>query len=208
MENLREFFRQGALPWPYTGYKFVKSRAGAKCYECKLPINPGELYFGTVNGKLCTKHMDVEKIQSYRERLRMAKSIIVLGTDASGPGGERWAFVVYRSSKEKREEIYRCRGFTGGLAGPTPAEGIAIIKALEWAIQATQEGIISADEFLQVDTDNYAVHAKLIEKGRVWGRYSDIWVQLGKLCDSLGERLIVAYDPEAIREADRYAASS
>jgi ribonuclease HI len=205
MENLREFFQQGELPWPYTGYKCIRARSPRECYLCGLPIKSGELYFRDVRGGMCIKHVDVEEIRSYRERLKRAESIIIIGTDASGPGGERWAFVVYRDRKGKRHEIHRCRGFNEGLRGPTPAEGIAVIKALEWAIEATKEGIISPDEFIQVDSDNYAVSVKLEQKGRNWDRYSEIWKKLEKLCDSLKERLIVKFDPEANREADLYA---
>ena len=205
MKNLKELFQQGELPWPYIGYKCIKARDPKECYKCKLPIKPGELYFKDVNGSMCAKHIDVERIKNHRTKLERAESIIIMGTDASGSTGERWAFVVFRDKKGKREELHRCRGFNEGLAGPTPAKGIAIIKALEWATNATKEGIILPDEFIQVGSDNYAVHVKLIEKGRTWGRYNEIWQRLEELCDSLKERLIIKFDSEATDEADRYA---
>jgi len=205
MEDLREFFEQGSLPWPYAGYKCRNARTPKKCFECNLPIEPSSLYLQGKKGSMCSNHVDVEAIQAYRKRLSRAASTIILGTDASGSSGERWAFVVFREKRGVREELYREKGFNQGLRGPTPAEGIAVIKALEWSINAIEKGPISPDEFIQIGSDNFSVMVKLLEEGRTWGEYSQIWKRLEDLCDSLKDRLIVRSDQSAIQEAHLYA---
>jgi len=109
-------------------------------------------------------------------------------TDASGSWGERWAFVVFHGDKE----IYRANGHTKGCGSITPAEGFAVVKALEWLKNAE----ISPHLPIILTNDNSAVLSKL-HSASERGNFQHLWHKINELLDPLrdsGHLFIRAYD--------------
>ncbi|MCK4364887.1 MAG: hypothetical protein KAW45_02440 [Thermoplasmatales archaeon] len=150
----------------------------------------------------CIKHFNGKKQEEWDEKRReYGKKInegdyIMLENDASGSYGQRWAFVVFHGDKE----IHRAHGYTEGCGSITPAEGFAIIKALEWL----KEADFSPHLPIILTNDNYAVLSKL-HSGSEKGTHRDLWHQLNELFDPLrrsGRLFILGH---ATREAHGYA---
>ena len=207
-----EFRRGQELPWPYSGYTVHQAQTDKKCAGCGRIVNPGERYyrgkrsFDVFPGYFCLAHIDLSLIVRHQQYMANRPATIVIGTDASGPVGERWAFVVYRVYRNgRKQELYREHGETPGYPSVTITEGIALVKALDWAGQAIRNGMIREGEAIQVGSDNSAVHAKLRTGGIRGYAGEEVWRRLMELREELKPRLVVEIDDEALDEADRYA---
>lgn len=179
---------------PYIRKRKVKSRNQHTCYLCGSKIEKGEEYYRYIEPstgferKACSRHVDDGWDREWRRRVeewraRAERECILIETDAAGPNGERWAFVAFHIKPEGEEELHRERGPTPAeyATGPTPGEGFAIVKALEWHRKAEQDGKIPVLPVV-ITNDNYAVVTKL--QTRVTrGRYDDLWERLIELSD-------------------------
>jgi len=129
---------------------------------------------------------------------------IILETDASGSSGERWAFIVYLNGREK----YRDHAYTPDeICDITPAEGYAILKAIQWLQKAEKEGIVEDDLPVVVGSDNYAVGSKL-ETLSERGRYEWLWHELNQALLPYRRSGRLFWGIESNINADRYAKKS
>lgn len=170
-------------------FREVKARWSHVCNLCGGEIKERELYYhykDRATGwekKSCARHVDEERIRQFelvRQKyidMRQNGKELRLETDASGPEGERWAFIVYVS----HFEIHRQRGCTPPeVKAITPAEGYAVCEALEWLHRAEQDGTVEADLPVIVGSDNSAVARKLQTQSE-WGNYKFVWERMNQL---------------------------
>ena len=170
-------------------FREVRARRSHICNLCAGEIEEREHYYRYIDKatgwekKACSRHLDEERIRQFELRrqkyvgMRKNGKEIRLETDASGPEGERWAFVVYISHLE----VCRERGNTPPeVKSITPAEGYAICRALEWLHRAERKGDIKPDLPVVVGSDNSAVATKL-ETQSERGKHRPIWQRLNRL---------------------------
>ena len=170
-------------------FREVKARTNKDCDLCRKEIHEGEIYYRYIEKatgwekKACFRHLDKKRIKEwegkrdkYAERRRRGEEIR-LETDASGPEGERWAFIAYLNGRE----IFREHGYTPPeIKSITPAEGYAISMATEWLHKAEKEGIVKANLPVVIGSDNYAVASKLDTQSER-GKYKWLWQKLNQL---------------------------
>jgi len=179
---------------PWLERREVRARSQHACYLCRATVNIGERYYKYIDPstgweqKACAKHVDDGRDRAWQEKRRewekIAKSErILIDTDASGPNGERWAFVVFHVKPGEEREICRKNGHTPPqfARGPTPGEGFAVVKALEWLGEAERKGMVPILPIFMAN-DNFAVLRKL-ETRSTGGRYEELWERMAKLSD-------------------------
>ena len=170
-------------------FKEVKARDKHKCNLCEGIIEKGEKYCRYIEKetgweqKACARHIDTKVVSQFNNRRREFEEKrergkeIVLETDASGPEGERWAFIVYVNG----QEVHREHGYTPNQINDiTPAEGYAVIMAVKWLCEAERKGKIEMGLPVIVGSDNYPVHAKLRTQSER-GKYDHLWRELNQV---------------------------
>ncbi len=116
-------------------------------------------------------------------------------TDAGHGEGAWWgAAVIYRHRYPpcaQPEPLAVLRGrIEPHYAGPTPAEGVAVVYALRWLEAARAQGIVAADEPVTLMQDNQAVASKL-KTGSRWGAFSGVWSALAGLTHPLRQKCLL-----------------
>ncbi len=171
-------------------FRELKARTDHDCALCETQIFKGQVYCRYIEKttgwerKACCRHLDEERISQFEARRKKyiekkeRGERIRLETDASGPEGERWAFIAYLNGRE----IFRLRGYTPSqIRWITPAEGYAILMAVEWLRKAErQKGMMKSNLPVVVGSDNDAVTSKL-ETQSERGGYERLWQKLNEV---------------------------
>lgn len=173
---------------PSDTFRKVKARTEKSCTLCTEQIHGGEIYYQYIEKdtgyekKACFRHLDEKmlsgfyvKRQQYTQR-RAGGECIRLETDASGVEGERWSFVAYVNQREK----IRKHGLTPSeITDITPAEGFAVLRAIEWLRNAEKRGLIPNNLPVIVGSDNAPVMLKLKTQFER-GSYYSLWHKLNQ----------------------------
>lgn len=167
-------------------FREVKAREEHICDLCGQRIEKEEKYYRYIEKqtggerKACLRHVNTEIISQFKNRRkeyvekRERREGIVLETDASGPEGERWAFIVYLNG----EEFYRDHGYTPRQINDiTPAEAYAVLMAIKWLSEEERRGKIETNLPVSIGSDNYAVLKKLDTQSER-GKYRNHWHEL------------------------------
>ncbi|MBA7611912.1 hypothetical protein ES703_19143 [subsurface metagenome] len=198
-------------------FRKIKTRAPHSCALCNDKIEWRNFCFKYIEKETgwekyaCLKHLNNEIIEQfeikrseYEKRFNRGERI-TLATDASGPDGCRWAFVAYYGKTiSEFEEIDRKHGYTPShINAITPAEGYAILKAVEWLEEAEKKEIIPEDMPIMVGSDNFAVTTKLRTQSER-GKYMKLWKKLNEALLPYRVRLFIRVSSKGLYEADRY----
>lgn len=194
-------------------FREVKAGTDKNCDLCGTEIHKGEIYYRYVEKatgwekKACFRHTDKKVIdqfkakkKKYTERKERGQQIR-LETDASGPEGERWAFIVYFG----RRKIFRKRGLSPPeIKSITPAEGYAIYMAVQWLQEAEKKGIVEANLPIVIGSDNVAVASKLDTQSER-GRYRWLWQKLNQVLLEYRQEGRLFVEGGSVYAADLYA---
>lgn len=189
------------------------ARTDENCDLCRRKIHKGETYYRYIEKstgwekKACVRHLDnktIEKFETKRKKYIERKDRgerIRLETDASGPGGERWAFIAYFGGRE----IFRKRGLSPPeIKWITPAEGYAIYMAVRWLHEAEKKGIVESDLPIVVGSDNAAVASKLDTQSER-GKYDWLWQKLNQVLLEYRQQGRLFVEGGSVYAADLYA---